>query len=85
MLATGRAEYVRSGATAMQADLGRPGFEAEPEDAELDRQMTQQLHFGGGFMPKQGLQAHEQPEEELPRRSKKEVRAHTQHDGSAST
>ena len=41
----------------------------------MDRQMTQQLHFGGGFAPKQGLQAHEQLEGEAPqRRTKKEVR-----------
>ena len=40
----------------------------------MDRQMTQQLHFGGGFAPKQGLQAHEQLEGEAPpRRTKKEV------------
>lgn len=44
-------------------------------DAEMDRHMTQQLHFGGGFAPKQGLQAHEQLEGEAPeRRTKKEVR-----------
>ena len=40
----------------------------------MDRQMTQQLHFGGGFAPKQGPQAHEQLEGEAPqRRTKKEV------------